>query len=739
MRSPSMLPDRPIGNREDDLLGRLDFARNIASLILNAPEGSTLRLGIYGSWGEGKTSVLQLIRTFLTDEGHVCAWIVPWIAETKDEISAQITRELARELKIDLTKYKSARKVAEIAEKVRGMADSDLRIQAADAVFGSAMESILGKRVEQAAETISAEIRKRLRGRRMIVFVDDLDRVRPDLVPGLLLTLREALDQPDYYYILALAPDVVERGLAAVHSAWGEPRQFLEKIVELPRYLPKATERGRRQYIDELLKVTGTMLSTEVLQALATYLPQNPRRIKLFIRYLASLSGTLERFGTDELDRSLFCLAQLLKTEFPQEVDLLREDDDAIKDIEYGFVRLNTWARHSDQTKQDQNEPRPEAKYIHDDHPDRDRFLTICEALRERGFSAFGRYGLSGILAMPDELPAVTMKEVVDLANQWLTENSTKEKIEHLHASIAQLVNEKPQGIQAIWNTLLEVRNNHLGAVVDMEFEADLLKGLKDASELMSLVHAIADGPLGFATGGLETKDWKKLFAHVAKWAHFVRYDAHEKLREREREVLAATFDSLKEAQKAEVYLNLRNPDDPEPVPGPEFVKLISELHEKAEQSAISLVIEKFKGPDALATAWGESGNNLLRAMLFEPKSPLYNDPRNIEQLRHVAADAANETQVQKNFLTFFRQLAYGAIEGGSFSVQDSRELLQNGELLQLIWEAAVKRPLNPRTAGSLRRHRATLGESLVSLDRMPVPEWWRQLEESGFFQRDRE
>src|SRR6266446_6961645 len=86
-RMSTALPDRPIESPGQDLLGRTRFASGLAALIANAPPRSSLRIGIYGGWGEGKTSVLQLIKRDLEERNHVCVWLTPWIWEDRNEIA----------------------------------------------------------------------------------------------------------------------------------------------------------------------------------------------------------------------------------------------------------------------------------------------------------------------------------------------------------------------------------------------------------------------------------------------------------------------------------------------------------------------------------------------------------------------------------------------------------------------------------------------------------------------------
>src|SRR5712692_1786296 len=299
----TVLPDRPISELAEDFLDRDAFAQNIADLILHAPPQGSLRIGVYGGWGEGKTSVLKLIHGHLCDAGHVCVWLTPWISSNREEVVEQLVRAIAAELQIDIDKLDVAKGTVQLAERLRKpAAEINIKFKLAESVFGPIVQRYLDKKAAGQWYILLSEIEKGLSGRKLIVFVDDLDRVRPELVPNMLLTLREGLDQPDYFYVMALAPEVIERGLKMVHEGWGGPREFLEKIVELPKYLPRPTAEERHRFTSALLQTLGSSMDAAAIMDLAPLLSDNPRKLKLFLRYVASLKGLLSRFSPGELD-----------------------------------------------------------------------------------------------------------------------------------------------------------------------------------------------------------------------------------------------------------------------------------------------------------------------------------------------------------------------------------------------------------------------------------------------------
>jgi predicted KAP-like P-loop ATPase len=116
------LPDNPIASAEEDRFERIDFAQNIAGLIAGAPRGSTLRIGVYGGWGEGKTSILQLVDILLNEKGHVTVWLKPWAWSDDQSMGEMLIREIARVLGVDLNSIEGAERARAAGEKVREVA-----------------------------------------------------------------------------------------------------------------------------------------------------------------------------------------------------------------------------------------------------------------------------------------------------------------------------------------------------------------------------------------------------------------------------------------------------------------------------------------------------------------------------------------------------------------------------------------------------------------------------------------
>ncbi|MBF1104872.1 MAG: NTPase, partial [Solobacterium sp.] len=52
--------DRPIEKEEQDLLGRATFSKQLGKTIYEYDFQSGLVIGVFGKWGSGKTSVINM-------------------------------------------------------------------------------------------------------------------------------------------------------------------------------------------------------------------------------------------------------------------------------------------------------------------------------------------------------------------------------------------------------------------------------------------------------------------------------------------------------------------------------------------------------------------------------------------------------------------------------------------------------------------------------------------------------
>jgi predicted KAP-like P-loop ATPase len=79
--------DAPIEDFANDRFARGPFARRIARTIIAQRDPGSLVVGVYGPWGDGKTSVLNLVeRTLAEDPTVVAVRFNPWQLGNEDQV-----------------------------------------------------------------------------------------------------------------------------------------------------------------------------------------------------------------------------------------------------------------------------------------------------------------------------------------------------------------------------------------------------------------------------------------------------------------------------------------------------------------------------------------------------------------------------------------------------------------------------------------------------------------------------
>src|SRR5690606_27643657 len=91
--------DNPIFRSTDDRFQRYGFSRQIANTIISRRSQDCITIGIYGAWGEGKTSVLNFIDQELQqDENVLTVKFNPWRYQDENTLLLQFFNLLAQTL-----------------------------------------------------------------------------------------------------------------------------------------------------------------------------------------------------------------------------------------------------------------------------------------------------------------------------------------------------------------------------------------------------------------------------------------------------------------------------------------------------------------------------------------------------------------------------------------------------------------------------------------------------------------
>lgn len=274
--------DKPVEVPGDDKLGRAGFSKQLAGTLVSAPAGDALVVGLYGQWGAGKTSVLNLVEHELGElaKGGTSNVAVvkfnPWYFKGEEALIERFFDALAEGLgsspESTSTQIVSAlrrygrylKPLSSLAGIAAGLAvpGGHIMVEAASKALDGAASAVSGVTDEAAGALESKEgladardrVAKLLRdsGTRIVVFIDDVDRLYADDVRTLFKLVRLVGDLPNVSYLLAFDPDVVAGCLAQAGHKPGDLASgyaFIEKIVQVAIPLPQVRREALRELV----------------------------------------------------------------------------------------------------------------------------------------------------------------------------------------------------------------------------------------------------------------------------------------------------------------------------------------------------------------------------------------------------------------------------------------------------------------------------------------------------------
>lgn len=119
--------DKPVETSHDDLLDRVSFAEQLANAIASYSNTDSCTIGLYGKWGAGKTSIINMVtenleeRNKQVDEENqiIIVRFNPWNYSDRTQIIDQFFKTISTELKIT-NAPKTLKTVGDALEKYSG-------------------------------------------------------------------------------------------------------------------------------------------------------------------------------------------------------------------------------------------------------------------------------------------------------------------------------------------------------------------------------------------------------------------------------------------------------------------------------------------------------------------------------------------------------------------------------------------------------------------------------------------
>lgn len=236
-------PDLPIAKLEEDGLNRGSFAESLAKTLVQYSFPSSLTIGLYGEWGSGKTSLLNMVfeNVERIDDGVVVLRFNPWLCSDPKQLVTQFFKQMATAIKL---KKRAADKAWELIDQYADILGATSVIPVAGEIV-AAFTKVLTKKAEEETKEQTNDLQesknqiiKKLKDEKIkiIVSIDDIDQLSEEEIVAVFQLVKSLADFPNTIYVLAFDYDVVVRALGKVQH--GDGKEYLEKIVQVPFEIP---------------------------------------------------------------------------------------------------------------------------------------------------------------------------------------------------------------------------------------------------------------------------------------------------------------------------------------------------------------------------------------------------------------------------------------------------------------------------------------------------------------------
>lgn len=269
--------DRPIKCVEQDRFAFEPLAERVADALTTQAAGKGFVLGVEGKWGSGKSSLLALVVEKLKRMNQSKVAVVefrPWLIGDRDQLLASLFEDLVKAIAslehaggdATLTSVITAKEVAEKARKFAGHLSplgklaglAGLAIPGAaivgtvlDGLAAAAKDSADGPSLAAQKDDLSAALIKL--DCRIVVTIDDVDRLEPREVGELLRLMRSVADFPNVSYLLCYDATILKQAVEKVTGV-ANGSAFLEKIVQTEIGVPLPESFALRRWFTTELK-----------------------------------------------------------------------------------------------------------------------------------------------------------------------------------------------------------------------------------------------------------------------------------------------------------------------------------------------------------------------------------------------------------------------------------------------------------------------------------------------------
>ncbi|MCK4469322.1 MAG: hypothetical protein KAU60_13315, partial [Desulfobacterales bacterium] len=328
-----------------DEIGYREHGEGLIEMIRSVRASGSFTIGVYGQWGQGKTSLLRQIKKALDNSDVngknpvLTVWFNPWQFTGEQHLIVPFFHTLVASLEKYQEKIKGRKKSGKFLKSLSDFFRKLSRVPVA-LVYGMQGEIkvpllLKGKfsfdkmieesrrqegEIEQETqpdyiralteyESLYYNLIEELQDAanifdtKVVVFIDDLDRCLPEKAVELMEGLKVLLDMHGFVFVIGVAREIIERGIRVRYrelyrEQWEDmpflEQDYLDKIIQFSIALPPADPALLRQNIVEA-HIKELKDAVPYMNTILSSLGNNPRTLKRFINNLSFLLWVADR------------------------------------------------------------------------------------------------------------------------------------------------------------------------------------------------------------------------------------------------------------------------------------------------------------------------------------------------------------------------------------------------------------------------------------------------------------
>lgn len=244
--------DKPIIDPTDDLLNRRNFATLLAKSLMSLNTGDAFTIGLFGKWGTGKTSLVNMAlheleslqSTLNEDEKTIVVRFEPWNFTDANQLVSQFFVRI-----VNTFRSKKDKRLNDIGNAIEKYSEA-FGVASVIPVVGEAISftarigaRMLGQRLKKDLDDKDAlkqksYIEKLLekQNSRILIVIDDIDRLSNDQIRHIFQLVTAVAKLPNITYLLVFDKEIVTNALEAVQGSNGN--DYLEKVIQMPISIP---------------------------------------------------------------------------------------------------------------------------------------------------------------------------------------------------------------------------------------------------------------------------------------------------------------------------------------------------------------------------------------------------------------------------------------------------------------------------------------------------------------------